>query len=1191
MTSSTGTNKDETNALLLQLEDQLRGVERFLRLYTRVLSPLRKANESLQHHLDKTRMLSSAFDKSSLKLRYQEPILAEWLGEFANVNTFMGELNSKMNSVLSDLRFSLSLSEESMNDMKRMYTTEVVPLKKKLTNAQQNIQKIRALKGGVNMDKLLEAERARDAVLTEIEVAGGKVTQDLDSTMAKARCSTLCGMRDTMKALKSFFQKGHEKFEEIEEKLQNMTSSVDKEIEASRQKTTRSSTSIESFKTTPNENPSSTSQSPKLPPLKQTSSSPFFSAPPTKLSKSADTGDSYVPAAPSAASWARAKKSASDIIIGGENSSRRRASYAPNQTNNDTITDNNNTNNVTKTISPHRRGGSSPRVRDSELSSPRSFSPSAHFPPPSSFSPSSPTSSPSTSSLSEVADNDGEESDETDSDTDEYWERKIMDKVGEHSRSWISRESYPSGTVRFEARKLTKRGHVPKVVEFDLHNKFIHFHKPNKQEKISRSASDLLQVTRSHVSDHKVKLRWRGREKLERFLFLSKEHRERFYEVSWHVRKNEDEVVDKGEITLFVGTWNLGNAPPPQSLSAWIKPDAYDLYVIAAQECEYNLNHSAHSNCEADWFHTLQQHLGEDYVTVASQSLMAMRLTVLVRRVHYYKISCIKTGTEATGIGNVIGNKGAVGIAFQFNESKLCFVGSHLAARDERVLTRNANYTAIIKGLHLARNAFDITNGFNAIFWIGDLNYRLQGLKREEVLALIEAKDYKTLMKYDQLAKERGQGRCFAGFYEPPINFPPTYRYNRGNRTYSEEKMRMPSYCDRILYKKQPYFEVECHEYNCCDSIMSSDHSPLYGTYTISTRFPNPYDKEMTLLSSPRSNSFTTASATTAERAQGHSFSPSSSLTTLPSPRSLSSTVSTSSSFASLPSSQSLSSSPSSSTASPLLGCQVKLVDVKLHLNSVEEQPGSVVKTNARFPNPYLTFHADFIDGHWPTPIIHNTNTATWNEHIIDSFTVNKEWLEKQYIGVIVYDRGSGDSAKRIGQGVIPLLGSSETSCCFTVSLTEGGLAVGTLSGYVELLVREMDKVKQSIALKEGFLMKEGKKLRSWKRRWFVLKKDCTLEYFANHLDTKPLATLPLTAGSIVKEAPGYCGKKYCLSLYVGSKKRTYFMYADDEWSMKSWISSISGSLLRGPTVHTLFHDSSSPSSSSCSSLPGSSPT
>ena len=81
------------------------------------------------------------------------------------------------------------------------------------------------------------------------------------------------------------------------------------------------------------------------------------------------------------------------------------------------------------------------------------------------------------------------------------------------------------------------------------------------------------------------------------------------------------------------------------------------------------------------WFDTIMSHLGTNYIKLAGLSLLSIRLIVISRREHFYKIQHIEKDTLATGIGGVIGNKGAVGISFKFNDTFLCFIGSHLAAR------------------------------------------------------------------------------------------------------------------------------------------------------------------------------------------------------------------------------------------------------------------------------------------------------------------------------------------------------------------------------------------------------------------------------------------------------------------------------------------------------------------------------
>jgi hypothetical protein len=51
--------------------------------------------------------------------------------------------------------------------------------------------------------------------------------------------------------------------------------------------------------------------------------------------------------------------------------------------------------------------------------------------------------------------------------------------------------------------------------------------------------------------------------------------------------------------------------------------------------------------------------------------------------------------------------------------------------------------------------------------------------------------------------------------------------------------MRTPSYCDRILCKTPPNFNVECHAYAACDELTTSDHSPVFGLYSVPLLYPD----------------------------------------------------------------------------------------------------------------------------------------------------------------------------------------------------------------------------------------------------------------------------------------------------------------------------------------------------------------
>lgn len=69
---------------------------------------------------------------------------------------------------------------------------------------------------------------------------------------------------------------------------------------------------------------------------------------------------------------------------------------------------------------------------------------------------------------------------------------------------------------------------------------------------------------------------------------------------------------------------------------------------------------------------------------------------------------------------------------------------------------------------------------FNSyIFWIGDLNFRLNGedLSAVEIDLLVKKKKLKELLERDQLKMVMKERQAFAELNENIITFPPTYKY------------------------------------------------------------------------------------------------------------------------------------------------------------------------------------------------------------------------------------------------------------------------------------------------------------------------------------------------------------------------------------------------------------------------------
>jgi len=126
------------------------------------------------------------------------------------------------------------------------------------------------------------------------------------------------------------------------------------------------------------------------------------------------------------------------------------------------------------------------------------------------------------------------------------------------------------------------------------------------------------------------------------------------------------------------------------------------------------------------------------------------------------------------------------------------------------------------------------------VFFHGDLNYRIEGA-RETVIAQVKAGDYAKLIGHDQLTKEMKMNRGFRlrAFNEGPLNFAPTYKYDRRSTEYdTSEKGRIPAWCDRILWRAQVPERVHQLEYRRWEAD-ASDHRPISSVFEVTVKSVN----------------------------------------------------------------------------------------------------------------------------------------------------------------------------------------------------------------------------------------------------------------------------------------------------------------------------------------------------------------
>uniref|UniRef100_A0A8C5YQ80 phosphatidylinositol-3,4,5-trisphosphate 5-phosphatase n=1 Tax=Marmota marmota marmota TaxID=9994 RepID=A0A8C5YQ80_MARMA len=336
------------------------------------------------------------------------------------------------------------------------------------------------------------------------------------------------------------------------------------------------------------------------------------------------------------------------------------------------------------------------------------------------------------------------------------------------------------------------------------------------------------------------------------YVFADSKKREGFCQLLQQMKNKHSEQLEPDMITIFIGTWNMGNAPPPKKITSWFlskgqgktRDDSadyipHDIYVIGTQEDPLG---------EKEWLeilrHSLQEVTSMTFKTVAIHTLWNIRIVVLAKPEHENRISHICTDNVKTGIANTLGNKGAVGVSFMFNGTSLGFVNSHLTSGSEKKLRRNQNYMNILRFLALGDkklSPFNITHRFTHLFWLGDLNYRVElpTWEAETIIQKIKQQQYADLLSHDQLLTERREQKVFLHFEEEEITFAPTYRFERLTRdkyAYTKQKAtgmkyNLPSWCDRVLWKSYPLVHVVCQSYGSTSDIMTSDHSPVFATF------------------------------------------------------------------------------------------------------------------------------------------------------------------------------------------------------------------------------------------------------------------------------------------------------------------------------------------------------------------------
>ncbi|KAJ3286688.1 hypothetical protein HK104_008910 [Borealophlyctis nickersoniae] len=361
------------------------------------------------------------------------------------------------------------------------------------------------------------------------------------------------------------------------------------------------------------------------------------------------------------------------------------------------------------------------------------------------------------------------------------------------------------------------------------------------------------------------------------------------------MRAREARFVEYKSQKIFVGTWNINGQAATESLVPWLQTTSEEkpaIYALGFQELDlsteaYILVDTAK---EDEWSRGIEFALQNEYVKIASKQLVGMLIMLYVKKEEVDAVSEISALYVGTGILGMMGNKGATAIRVRYHSTYLTFVNCHLAADTSMVDRRNQDFADICRrlifplpmqykdytayahsnpwvtglwdvaadsssgagnvaamvagsaaaGVAPGKSAVTIFDG-DHLFWMGDLNYRVP-IPDSEAKAMLSAGSVKELLEFDQLTIERRAKRVFQGFDEGPIEFPPTYKFDLGTSRYdTSEKRRSPSWCDRILWFRNPLRANEPEWlkliwYRSVMELTLSDHKPVMALFEAKIR-------------------------------------------------------------------------------------------------------------------------------------------------------------------------------------------------------------------------------------------------------------------------------------------------------------------------------------------------------------------
>lgn len=313
-------------------------------------------------------------------------------------------------------------------------------------------------------------------------------------------------------------------------------------------------------------------------------------------------------------------------------------------------------------------------------------------------------------------------------------------------------------------------------------------------------------------------------------------------QISDKLKLIEEEYIEIENLKIYCGTFNVNGKACDESLAPWlclnndtienlmnVSDKNIDIYAIGFQELvdlnTTNLLLNAGSvEREQAWTNAINNELLNEanfkpptkYLLVDKLKMFGLFMIVYVKQslIEKNTIHDLFKSSVATGLMDMLGNKGSVALSMKLHETRICFVCSHFASDTEKLEKRNSDFRASKFRLKFQDEQQQLEGGpvptgldledHDFIFWFGDLNYRLDNLPLVDTIKHIYGSNFDELLKFDQLSLERVRHRVFENYQEGKIKFKPTYKYLIKSDVYEKQSLvdsQDPSLVQGIISK------------------------------------------------------------------------------------------------------------------------------------------------------------------------------------------------------------------------------------------------------------------------------------------------------------------------------------------------------------------------------------------------------